>query len=92
MSRNKLDITLELDTERGVGLFKRLVEISDVLIENYSPRVMPNLGIDYPVLKAINPGIIFCSMPGYGPTGPYSHFVSYGPTIDPHSALASMLG
>ena len=92
MSRNKLDITLELDTERGVGLFKRLVEISDVLIENYSPRVMPNLGIDYPVLKAINPGIIFCSMPGYGPTGPYSHFVSYGTTIDPHSGLASMMG
>ena len=92
MTRNKLDITLELDTERGVELFKRLVEISDVVIENYSPRVMPNLGIDYPVLSAINPGIIFCSMPGYGPTGPYSHFVSYGTTIDPHSGLASMMG
>ena len=45
MTRNKLDITLELDTERGVELLKGLVEISDVLIENYSPRVMPNLGI-----------------------------------------------
>ncbi|MDA1257497.1 MAG: CoA transferase, partial [Chloroflexi bacterium] len=92
MQRNKLDITLELDTERGVELFKRLVEISDIVIENYSPRVMPNLGIDYPVLKEINPGIIFCSMPGYGPDGPYKHFVSYGTTIDPHSGLASMMG
>lgn len=92
MMRNKLDITLELDTERGVELFKRLVKISDIVIENYSPRVMPNLGIDYAVLKEINPAIIFCSMPGYGPDGPYKHFVSYGTTIDPHSGLASTMG
>jgi crotonobetainyl-CoA:carnitine CoA-transferase CaiB-like acyl-CoA transferase len=92
MGRNKLDITLELNTERGVELFKRLVEISDIVIENYSPRVMPNLGIDYPVLKAINPTIIYCSMPGYGPEGPFQHFVSYGTTIDPHSGLASRMG
>ena len=92
MGRNKLDITLELNTERGVELFKRLVEISDIVIENYSPRVMPNLGINYPVLKAINPTIIYCSMPGYGPEGPFQHFVSYGTTIDPHSGLASRMG
>lgn len=92
MMRNKLDITLELDTERGVELFKRLVKISDIVIENYSPRVMPNLGIDYPVLKEVNPGVIFCSMPGYGAEGPYKHFVSYGTTIDPHSGLASTMG
>jgi crotonobetainyl-CoA:carnitine CoA-transferase CaiB-like acyl-CoA transferase len=92
MGRNKLDITLELDTERGVELLKRLVKISDIVIENYSPRVMPKLGIDYPVLSAINPKIIFCSMPGYGPEGPFQHFVSYGTTIDPHSGLASRMG
>jgi crotonobetainyl-CoA:carnitine CoA-transferase CaiB-like acyl-CoA transferase len=92
MGRNKLDITLELNTERGVELFKRLVKISDIVIENYSPRVMPNLGINYPVLKAINPTIIYCSMPGYGPKGPFQHFVSYGTTIDPHSGLASRMG
>jgi crotonobetainyl-CoA:carnitine CoA-transferase CaiB-like acyl-CoA transferase len=92
MGRNKLDITLELNTERGVELFKRLVKISDIVIENYSPRVMPNLGINYSVLKAINPAIIYCSMPGYGPEGPFHHFVSYGTTIDPHSGLASRMG
>jgi len=92
MLRNKLDITLELNTERGVELFKRLVKISDIVIENYSPRVMPKLGIDYPVLKAINPAIIYCSMPGYGAEGPFQHFVSYGTTIDPHSGLASRMG
>ncbi|MBT5318989.1 MAG: CoA transferase, partial [Chloroflexi bacterium] len=92
MLRNKYDITLELNTERGVALFKRLVAIGDIVIENYSPRVMPNLGIDYPVLKDINPAIIYCSMPGYGPEGPFQHFVSYGTTIDPHSGLASRMG
>ncbi|HCV27550.1 MAG TPA: CoA transferase [Dehalococcoidia bacterium] len=92
MGRNKLDITLELNTERGVELFKQLVAISDIVIENYSPRVMPNLGIAYPALKAIKPSIIFCSMPGYGPEGPFQHFVSYGTTIDPHSGLASRMG
>ncbi|MFP6679461.1 MAG: CoA transferase [Dehalococcoidia bacterium] len=92
MLRNKFDITLELNTERGVELFKRLVEISDIVIENYSPRVMPNLGIDYPVLKEINPAVIYCSMPGYGSEGPFQHFVSYGTTIDPHSGLASRMG
>ena len=92
MGRNKLDVTLELNTERGVELFKQLVKISDIVIENYSPRVMPNLGINYPVLKAINPAIIYCSMPGYGPEGPFQHFVSYGTTIDPHSGLASRMG
>jgi crotonobetainyl-CoA:carnitine CoA-transferase CaiB-like acyl-CoA transferase len=92
MGRNKLDITLELDTERGVELFKQLVKISDIVIENYSPRVMPKLGIDYPVLKEINPAIIYCSMPGYGSEGPFQHFVSYGTTIDPHSGLASRMG
>lgn len=92
MLRNKFDITLELDTERGVELFKRLVKISDIVIENYSPRVMPKLGIAYPVLKELNPAIIFCSMPGYGPEGPFSHFVSYGTTVDAHSGLASRMG
>jgi len=92
MGRNKLDVTLELNTERGVELFKQLVKISDIVIENYSPRVMPNLGINYPVLKAINPAIIYCSMPGYGPEGPFQNFVSYGTTIDPHSGLASRMG
>mgnify|MGYP002631784187 FL=1 len=92
MGRNKLDVTLELNTERGVELFKQLVKISDIVIENYSPRVMPNLGIDYPILKAINPAIIYCSMPGYGSEGPFQNFVSYGTTIDPHSGLASRMG
>lgn len=53
--RNKYGITLNLAAERGVELFKALVERSDVVCENYSPRVMPQLGLDYEILVQVNP-------------------------------------
>ncbi len=90
--RNKLGITLELNTPEGIDIFKRLVKVSDVVLENYSPRVMPNFGLDYPVLTRINPAVILCSMPGYGATGPYRDWVSYGTNLDPASGLASLMG
>jgi len=90
--RNKLGLTLELNTETGASLFKKLAAVSDVVLENYSPRVMPNFGLDYPVLRAINPGLILCSMPGYGLNGPYRDWVSYGTNLDPFSGLASLMG
>lgn len=91
-NRNKLGMTLELNTPEGIAIFKRLVRISDVVLENFSPRVMPNFGLDYPVLKEINPGIILCSMPGFGLTGPFRDYVSYGTNLDPFSGLASLMG
>ncbi len=91
-NRNKLGVTLELNIPEGIAIFKRLVKISDVVLENFSPRVMPNFGLDYPALKEINPGIILCSMPGYGLTGPYRDYVSYGTNLDPFSGLASLMG
>ena len=90
--RNKLGLTLELNTPEGVDIFKRLVKISDVVLENFSPRVMPNFGLDYVVLRKINPSIIMCSMPGYGLTGPYRDYVSYGTNLDPATGLASLMG
>lgn len=92
LGRNKLGFTLELNTEQGVEIFKRLVKISDVVLENYSPRVMPNLGLDYQVLRDINPAIIMCAMPGFGSTGPYRDYVSYGTNLDPATGLASLMG
>lgn len=92
LARNKYDITLELDTPEGLSLLRRLVAISDVVVDNYSPRVMPNFGLDYPRLKEMNPAIILCSMPGYGSEGPYRGFISYGTNVDPASGLASLMG
>lgn len=91
-NRNKLGLTLELDTAQGVDLFKRLIAVSDAVIENFSPRVMRNFGLDYTVLKQINPSIIMCSMPGYGLTGPWKDYVSYGVNLDFGCGLASLMG
>jgi crotonobetainyl-CoA:carnitine CoA-transferase CaiB-like acyl-CoA transferase len=90
--RGKLSLTLELNTDEGKDIFRRLVKISDVILENFSPRVMMNFGFDYPVLRELNPGIIMCSMPGYGLTGPYRDWVSYGTNLDPASGLSSLIG
>jgi crotonobetainyl-CoA:carnitine CoA-transferase CaiB-like acyl-CoA transferase len=91
-ARNKLGMTLEMNTDEGLEIFKCLVRVSDIVLENYSPRVMPNFGLDYPDLKKINAGIIMCQMPGYGLTGPYREYVSYGTNLDPSSGLASLMG
>ena len=92
LNRNKLGLTLELNTDAGKTVFTKLVNISDVVLDNFSPRVMKNLGLDYPLLKDINPGIIACSMPGFGLTGPQRDQVSFGTTIEPASGLSAMMG
>ena len=92
LARNKYDVTLELDTPEGLALLRRLVALSDVVVENFSPRVMPKFGLDYPRLRELNPAIILCSMPGYGSQGPYRGFISYGTNLDPASGLASLMG
>ena len=58
---NKLGITLDLSKEKGRDVLKKLVRIGDVLVENYSPRVMQNFRLEYPRLKAVNPRLIMIS-------------------------------
>ncbi|MBN1664519.1 MAG: CoA transferase, partial [Deltaproteobacteria bacterium] len=91
-SRNKLGMTLELDRPEGIALFRQLVSVSDVVLENFSPRVMPNFGLDYAALKEINPAVVMCSMPGFGLTGPLRNDVSYGVNLDFFTGLASLMG
>lgn len=92
LNRNKLGLALNLNTPEGVGIFKRLVAVSDVVIENYSPRVMRNFGLAYSVVSRVNPQIIFISIPGLGSTGPYRDWVVLGPGIDAMSGLQSLTG
>ena len=68
---NKLDLAVELDTERGRELLLELVEHSDVLIDNFSPRVLEQLGLDQDVLLARNPQLVVVRAPAYGVTGPW---------------------
>jgi crotonobetainyl-CoA:carnitine CoA-transferase CaiB-like acyl-CoA transferase len=72
MNRNKRSMVLNLKTAAGREVFYQLVKTADVLIENYRPGVTARLGIDYPMLKVINPGIIYASISGFGQTGPWS--------------------
>ncbi|MBH69116.1 MAG: formyl-CoA transferase [Rhodospirillaceae bacterium] len=72
LHRNKRAMTLNLKDEKGVSLLKRLCRKSDVIVENYRPDVKKRLGIDYEVLSAENPGLIFASISGFGQDGPYA--------------------
>jgi len=89
---NKLGITLALHKPEGIDVFKRLVKISDVVIENFSPRVMKNFGLDYDVLRACKPDIIMASISGFGQTGPYRDRAAYAYVVEATSGLTSISG
>lgn len=92
LNRNKKSMTLDLTKPGARELFLDLVRVSDVVIENYSPRVMGNLGIGFEALRSVNPAICLVSMPGYGLSGPLRDGVAYGTTLDAECGLASLLG
>jgi crotonobetainyl-CoA:carnitine CoA-transferase CaiB-like acyl-CoA transferase len=89
---NKLDLAVELDTERGRELFLDLVAVSDVVIDNFSPRVLDQLGLDQDVLLARNPRVIVLRAPGYGVDGPWRERLAYAPTIEAQSGIAWTTG
>ena len=91
-NRNKRDLVLDLSTEQGRELFLRMVEQSDVVLENNSARVFPNLGLDYETLRARNPRIIMCSMSGFGATGPEAQYLAYGSNVEASSGLVATNG
>jgi crotonobetainyl-CoA:carnitine CoA-transferase CaiB-like acyl-CoA transferase len=86
-NRGTKSITLNMRKPGAVKVFKELVKISDVIITNYTPRVMPSWGLDYKVLKAVKPDIILVSLPGFGSSGPNKDYVAYGPTIQAASGM-----
>ncbi len=86
-NRNKLGITLNLNKPEGVVLAKKLVGISDAVVENFTPRVMANWGLDYENLKKIKPDIIMLSMSTMGNTGPWRDYVGFGPTVQAFSGI-----
>lgn len=89
---NKQCVTLDLDDEDGVALFKRLVGQVDFVAENFSPRVMGKLGLGYEVLRQINPGLVMASLSAYGATGPWANVPGIGGTIEPSSGMSALLG
>lgn len=91
-NRNKLGVSLDLSKPRGVEVFKSLVKISDVVIENYRADVMEKLCLTYDVLKEVKPDIIMVSLPGHGKTGPERNNYAYGTLIEQLSGLVSITG
>ena len=81
LHRSKLSVALNMQHPKGVELARRLAAISDIVMDNFSARVMRTWGMDYESLKAVKPDIICISMSGLGHTGPRSSYVSYGPTL-----------
>ncbi|MDH4147579.1 MAG: CoA transferase [Acidimicrobiia bacterium] len=92
LNRNKRSVCIDLSTDAGRDAFVALVRSADVLIENNSARVMPNLGLDWPALRAVNPGLVMVSMSGYGADGPRRDWVAYGANIEATSGLTSVTG
>jgi crotonobetainyl-CoA:carnitine CoA-transferase CaiB-like acyl-CoA transferase len=92
MNRNKKSITLDLKSPKGREIFYELAKKSDVVVDNFRPGVMKKLGVDYDTLKGVNPGIICCSISGYGETGPSKDRPAFDLIIQARGGIMSYTG
>ena len=92
LNHGKRSLVLDAATPRGRELFLQLAAKSDVVVQNFAPRVMGNLGLGFETLAAANPAIILTSMPAFGLSGPLRDRISYGPGIDAISGLSHLTG
>ncbi len=92
MNRNKLGITVDMSDPRGAALIRGLVEISDVAVENFSPKGLRNLGLQYASLREVNPRLVMISLPAAGQYGPLSDIVTYAPSLGALCGYSSLLG
>jgi len=92
MNTNKRSVTLDLGSEQGRRLFTELVAGADVVIENFSPRVMDHFGLTADVLLGVNPELVFARMPAFGVEGPWRDRVGFAPTMEQIAGLAWVTG
>jgi crotonobetainyl-CoA:carnitine CoA-transferase CaiB-like acyl-CoA transferase len=79
MNRNKRSLSVDLKNPEGIAIIKKLAETADILVENFRGGVPDRLGIGYDALRALNDKLIYVSITGFGPTGPYAHRPTYDP-------------
>ena len=91
-NQGKASVSVDLGHADGIEIVKRLVAESDVVVQNFATGVMERLGLGYDTLRAINPRIILASITGYGQTGPYRHYMGYGPAMPPLTGLSMATG
>ncbi|WP_373893521.1 CaiB/BaiF CoA transferase family protein [Virgibacillus sp. CBA3643] len=92
LNRNKKSVCLNLKSEEGKADFLKLVETADVVVESFRPGVMERLGLDYERLKNINLGLVFCSVTGYGQTGPYANHPGHDINYLSYAGLLDLMG
>ncbi len=92
INRNKKSITLDISTPEGQEIVRGLVEQSDVVIENYKVGQLAKYGLDYESLRAIKPNLIYCSITGFGQTGPYQHRAGYDFILQGMGGFMSITG
>lgn len=91
-NRNKKSITVDLKTEEGITVIKKLVKESDVIINNFKTGTMERLGLGFETVSNLNPGIVFCSITGFGETGPNKAMPGYDFIVQAMSGLMSITG
>ncbi len=89
---NKRDVTLDLTSERGRDLVRRLARDADVVVENFSPRVIERFDLDYESLKRLKPDVILVRMPGFGLQGPWRDYVGWALNIEQTSGMSAVTG
>lgn len=92
LNRNKKSVTLNLKAPEGRALFLELARTADVVLENFRPGTMTDLGIDYEAVRAVRPDVIYCSASGFGQTGPYSQRPGFDLILQGLSGLMSITG
>ncbi|MCY4080365.1 MAG: CaiB/BaiF CoA-transferase family protein [Caldilineaceae bacterium] len=91
-NRNKRSLTLNLKTEAGQKIFRRLAAQADVVVENFKAGGMERLGLGYECLRADNPGLVYCAITGYGQTGPDRELPGYDTVIQAQGGIMSITG
>lgn len=92
LNLNKKGLTLNLKTPEGMRVFKELVPLSDVVVQNFRPGTMERLGLGYDILKELNPGIIYAALSGFGQTGPYRERPCFAPIAEAMSGHSRLTG
>ena len=89
-NRGKKAISINLKTDKGTDVIRKIAAEVDVFVQNFRPGAIDRMGLGYDVISRINPRIVYCSISGFGDTGPYSHKRVYDPVIQSLSGLADI--
>ena len=92
INRNKKSVELNLKTDEGKEIFKKLAAEADVILESFRPGVMDRLGLGYEEISKINEGIVYCSLTGYGQTGPYRDLPGHDVNYIGYSGILGLIG